>query len=234
MTATKPRANSSLSWCSTIQFSLGLVSQLWTKKSIANCRRHVTRRCNLQWFQQNVCNRFKSKVVLCAIVASPKKLRYKSQRRHVTRRNLPATCLVTPLRHKLQEKLHCVLFSNYGEFLWEQGKDSKIIQNALIVKDKCSTLKSLCTEVVVVLIVEIDRSQTGNGWKWNWTCFCFHVAKYPLISSVRKSGYLNHHVPGGSDDWNWNRHQFHFQYNWLLGSCGKPSWRILVHFGSRT
>ena len=46
--------------------------------------------------------------VLSAIVASPKKLRDKLQRGHATGCNLPATCLATPLRIKLQEKLHLV------------------------------------------------------------------------------------------------------------------------------
>ena len=63
--------------------------------------------CNLQWFQNNPYNRCRkeNKVLFCAIVASPKKLPDKLQRGHATCCNLPPTCLLTPLQHRLQRKL---------------------------------------------------------------------------------------------------------------------------------
>ena len=63
------------------------------------------------------CNRFKTIHVIIAesrtelyfvIFASPKNLREKLQKGHVTRCNPPATCLITLLQHKLQRKLHHV------------------------------------------------------------------------------------------------------------------------------
>ena len=44
----------------------------------------------------------------CAIVVNSKELRDKLQRGGITHRNLLATCLTTPLRDKLREKLHRV------------------------------------------------------------------------------------------------------------------------------
>ena len=47
-------------------------------------------------------------LMLCAIIAFPKKLRDKLQRGHVTRCNLPAPFLATPLQYKLQRNLYRV------------------------------------------------------------------------------------------------------------------------------
>ena len=66
--------------------------------------------CNLQWLQNNPCNRYRNynRAPLCAIFSIPTKFRDKLQRGHVTSCNPPVTCLATPLQHKLQRKLHRV------------------------------------------------------------------------------------------------------------------------------
>ena len=64
--------------------------------------------CNLQWFQNDLCSRCRkqNRALLFAIFASPRELQGKLLIGHVTRCNLPAACLATPLQHKLKRKLH--------------------------------------------------------------------------------------------------------------------------------
>ena len=62
---------------------------------------------NLQSVQNKshtIVAEFRPRALLCAIIASLKKLR----RWHITHCNLSATLLATPLRDKLQRKLHRV------------------------------------------------------------------------------------------------------------------------------
>ena len=106
-----------------MQFFLQLVSQRWRKQSIASCSGHVTR-CNLRLqlitVSKNMCNRCKKRtgyyfvqslqkknwILLCAIVASPKRFRNKMLRGDVTRCNLPATSLTMTLQRKNHRVMH--------------------------------------------------------------------------------------------------------------------------------
>ena len=64
-------------WYYTAQFFSQLVSQRWRKKSIASCKRHVTR-CNLSlqvaMVSKNFCSRCtkQKRFLLCVTVPSPK------------------------------------------------------------------------------------------------------------------------------------------------------------------
>ena len=87
-------------------------------ETIVNCSSKLQREtCLLQLvmdFFSNVVRQVARKIascnttLLCAVVASPKKLRDKLQRGYVTPCNLPANCFDTHMRDKVQEKLHHV------------------------------------------------------------------------------------------------------------------------------
>ena len=102
-----------VSWCYMMLFFLLLASQSWKKKSIASCRTHASC-CNLELHSQlamvskkimQSLQKVEPSSTLCNH-SKPQKLRENLLRGHVTRGNLLATCLTTPLQHKLARKLH--------------------------------------------------------------------------------------------------------------------------------
>ena len=88
--------------------------------------------------------------LLCTVVASPKRLRDKSKRGHATRCNLPATCLATLLRDKLQEKLYCVTHALRTTSKCQAGEGS-CLKWHIIENFSLNVLKGFFMQVLAVL-----------------------------------------------------------------------------------